>query len=365
MQFPKITIQEIVQHEIHHAKNKLQIDKHFTYYKSIMQQRNLNIFTLNESFYIPDIEIIENLKENVLKNMLIISAFYGDISESESLRIFNNLFAPYIDFTSNKIEINTLTLNEKDYLHFLNSRYYPIGSYIMRFSSVKPSEKTYLVSNYYLVGEFSVELNNQIDLIIILWRGNYDFYVAQLGEGYYAEFRKEIYDGLIYLNFIVQGSNSEQKAEYIDEKNPGINYNADKAISHLINIIQRLGKYNPTMYNEKDALVANYWKNDTSLEERTLRIFDRLNLGIQNFEKENIDRQALNKVTANDLYSIIERTFISEVKKISIQLYPYNTTIPSSNETHYFFNSEITSITKVDNYEYISIISNKTIYPRD
>ena len=58
MQFPKITIQEIVQHEIHHAKNKLQIDKHFTYYKSIMKQRNLNIFTLNESFYIPDIEEI-------------------------------------------------------------------------------------------------------------------------------------------------------------------------------------------------------------------------------------------------------------------------------------------------------------------
>lgn len=330
-----------------------------------MKQRNLNIFTLNESFYIPDIEAIEDLKQNVLKNMLIISAFYGDISESESLRIFNNLFVPYIDFSSNKIEISTLTLNEKDYLHFLNSQYYPIGSYIMRFSSVKPSEKTYLVSNYYLVGEFSVELNNQVDLIIILWRGNYAFHVTQQGEGYYGEFRKEIYDGLIYLNFIVQGSSIEQKAEYIDEKNPGINYIADKAINPLKTTIELLGRNNPTMYNEKDTLVANYWKNDTSLEERTLRIFDRLNLGIQTFEKENIDRQTLNKVTVNDLCSIIERTFITEVKKISIQLYPYNTTIPSKNETHYFFNSDITSITKVDNYDYISIISNKTIYPRD
>ena len=330
-----------------------------------MKQRNLNIYTLNESFYIPDNQAIEDLKQNVLKNMLIISAFYGDISESESLRIFNNLFVPYIDFSSNKIEISTLTLNEKDYLHFLNSQYYPIGSYIMRFSSVKPSEKTYLVSNYYLVGEFSVELNNQVDLIIILWRGNYAFHVTQQGEGYYGEFRKEIYDGLIYLNFIVQGSSIEQKAEYIDEKNPGINYIADKAINPLKTTIELLGRNNPTMYNEKDALVANYWKNDTSLEERTLRIFDRLNLGIQTFEKENIDRQTLNKVTVNDLCSIIERTFITEVKKISIQLYPYNTTIPSKNETHYFFNSDITSITKVDNYDYISIISNKTIYPRD
>lgn len=119
-----------------------------------------------------------------------------------------------------------------------------------------------------------------------------------------------------------------------------MNYNADRAIKPLCEQIKKLGVNNPTMYNEKDALVANHWKNDTSLEERTLRIFDRLNLGIKSFEKENIDRKVLNKVTADDLNAVIERTFITEVKKISIQLYPYNVTIPSSNETNYFFNSE-------------------------
>lgn len=351
-----IPIKTIITHEILSKKKETVLNIYFDYYKLLMKERVMNIFNMTASLSMKD--ELDNIKENVLSHMRLVAAFYGDISKQNAQNIFETKIVPKIDTSSVNLELSIKNvLNEEAYMQYIHSQYYFKGSYILRFPTPNPRGYGgyFLVSNYFLLGRYSQELNYKVDLLIIIWKGLFPTLVGMKGN-FYASFNKHIYDGMILLNFVVQSDTVVPSGE------EGLNTVADRTIGNLLRMVKVVrGK----MYKEKDSLLANYWKNDTSIEERTSRIFNTLYLGLTNFEERSVNKALLESITGQTLIDFCQDVFNRTVSKLSIQIFPYDVAYIPNDSEKYVLNNSLISKTVVNDINYISKIYSDIIHPDD
>ena len=241
-------------------------------------------------------------------------------------------------------------------MEYLHTQYIFDGSYILRFPKLNNDEENHLVSNYYLLGGYSFENNIKIELIKILWKGLYPFFIYNR-DYYYASFDKYIYDGMMFLNFVVQGNLTQVPTDQID----GPNAVADSEIRKLFNVIQKSDE--DDLYWSQMILLSKYWKNDTSLEQRCDSIFNTLYLGLESFERRGLDKNELQRNYTKDvLLDYINDIFMVNPRKLSIQLYPIKTIASKEREKYEF--SNIYSHVDIDNFKYIEENNNGTVHPQ-
>ena len=118
-----------------------------------------------------------------------------------------------------------------------------------------------LLSNFYLLGNYSSVNAKLVDLIGLAWNGYFNTFIMSKDVGYYASYNKYIYDGMLMMNFIVKSHLSKMPAG-----ENGTNIQTDKVIETLNKMVNTIGE--KKLYKIKEALIANHWKNETSLEER-------------------------------------------------------------------------------------------------
>lgn len=158
---------------------------------------------------------------------------------------------------------------------------------------------------------------------------------------------KVIYDGMIYLNFVVQGN-------YDTPPHKGLNDLADKPIEKLLKMEQNI--LDDDLFNLKYSLLAKYWKNHTSLEKTANSVFNTINLGLTKFEKTNIHMEDLDFFTTETMRKEMKRIFVENPSKLSLQLYPEyeKEKIPPDTEEKYYLNNLITSTIKINDFSYVS-----------
>lgn len=297
-----------------------------------------------------------NTIRQYLPDMRLSACFYGDISEQKSLAIFNEYYAININTSSIELEMQFDKPTENVIMEYLHTQYIFDGSYILRFPKLNNDEENHLVSNYFLLGGYSFENNIKIELIKILWKGLYPFFIYNR-DYYYASFDKYIYDGMMFLNFVVQGNLTQVPTDQID----GPNAVADSEIRKLFNVIQKSDE--DDLYWSQMILLSKYWKNDTSLEQRCDSIFNTLYLGLESFERRGLDKKELQRNYTKDvLLDYINDIFIVNPRKLSIQLYPIKTITSKEREKYEF--SNIYSHVDIDNFKYIEENNNGTVHPQ-
>ena len=297
-----------------------------------------------------------NTIRQYLPDMRLSACFYGDISEQKSLAIFNEYYAININTSSIELEMQFDKPTENVIMEYLHTQYIFDGSYILRFPKLNNDEENHLVSNYYLLGGYSFENNIKIELIKILWKGLYPFFIYNR-DYYYASFDKYIYDGMMFLNFVVQGNLTQVPTDQID----GPNAVADSEIRKLFNVIQKSDE--DDLYWSQMILLSKYWKNDTSLEQRCDSIFNTLYLGLESFERRGLDKKELQRNYTKDvLLDYINDIFIVNPRKLSIQLYPIKTITSKEREKYEF--SNIYSHVDIDNFKYIEENNKGTVHPQ-
>ena len=160
---------------------------------------------------------------------------------------------------------------------------------------------------------------------------------------------------MIYLNFIIESGIDQE----VGGAN-GTNTKADKILEQLITLVKDAS--DDDIYLAKESLIANYWKNETSLEERTARIFNSLYLNITDFEKKNMNRDSLSKYTKEYLVNTLEYHLIHNVTKLSIQLMDDDevTGGPSEEDP---LNKTIHAEIIPDSFDFISGIANDIVRP--
>lgn len=352
----EIPIKDIISHEILSKKKETLLDIYFDYYKLLMKKRVMNIFSMSARYTMEN--AFQNIKENVLPHMRLVAAFYGDISKDKAQNIFETKIVPKIDIYSVNLELSVKNiLNEEAFMQYIHSQYYFKGSYILRFPTPKPKGygDYFLVSNYFLLGKYNQELNYKVDLVIIIWKGLFPTLIGMKGN-YYAYFNKYIYNGMILLNFVVQSVSEDPSSK------EGMNYISDMAVGNLLKMVYSVKS---KMYSAKDSLLANYWKNDTSIEERTSRIFNTLYLGLTNFEQGYVNKTTLESITNQTLIDFCQDVFINNVSKLSIQIFPYSAVYISDKSEEYALNNSIISKAVVNDINYISEIYSEEVHPGD
>lgn len=341
-------VPENIHHHIKYSKEMMnKEDKYFEIFKIVMKKKVLNIFEMHENYILDEKEVIKQLNLTI-SDMYFVASFYGNITEDKVLKIYRERIENKINLSSTELEIATGTYNEGDFLNHMHSQYDFNGSYILRFKDKVNNDPVHLVSNYYLIGNYSTELDRESSLISLIWGGYYETLILLKKVGHYATFNRYIFDGKIYFNFLVEST----LAPHDDHLSNGVDKRSDQAVQFLNNIVNSC-KPN-TLYYAKEGLIANHWKNNTSLEEKAAEIFNLIYLNIGVYEKQNMNRDSLKDYTKEKLVELQNKIFHSNVKKLSIQLYGGSESYPLKNETYYFEN--ITSIVSED-YKVIEKIS--------
>ena len=349
-------IPDIIRHEIQEAQNERQVNRYFNYYKIIMKIGMNNIYKMDYSNQTLSSEDAFNTIKQYLSDMRLSACFYGDISEEKTLAIFNEHYAININTSSIQLEIHFDKPTENVIMEYLHTQYIFEGSYILRFPKLNNDEENHLVSNYFLLGGYSFENNIKMELIKILWKGLYPFFIYNR-DYYYASFDKYIYDGMMFLIFLVQGNLKQVPTDQVN----GPNAVADREIKTLFNIIQKSD--DDDLYWSQMTLLSKYWKNDTSLEERCDNIFNTLYLGLDSFGRRALNKDELQKNYTKDvLLDYINDIFIANPRKLSIQLYPIKTITSKEREKYEF--SNMYSYVDIDNFNYVEQNHNGTVHPQ-
>lgn len=322
-------------------------DKYFEVFKIIMKKRVLNIFEIEDNYTLNETEVIDQLNSTI-SDMYFVASFYGNITEKKVLKIYQERIENKINHTSTELEMATGTFYEEAFLEHIHSQYDFNGSYILRFKDILSNDPVHLVSNYYLLGNYSKELDIESSLISLIWRGIYPSLISIKNIGYYATFNRYIYDSKIYFNFVVESTIFPHE---------GVDKGSDKVVGLLHNQLNLCNEN--TLYYAKEGLIANHWKNITSLEEKAAEIFNLIYLNIGVDEKQNINRNSLQEYTKEKLVELQNKIFHSSVKKLSIQLYGGSEPCPMNNETYYFEN--ITSIVSSDYGVFEKIVGTEDI----
>ena len=353
---PKGIIPNFINDYLYSIENERKSEKYFNYYKIIMKQNVTNIYKLTAPIQdFSEDEVLDAIPHSINCSLLI-ACFYGDIDEKEVLKLYEERINGTISPVAYDLIFKVPVINEFKYLDYLHTQFYFKGSYILRFKRHKKySEKYNLISNNFLLGNYTADLDNALNIIKILWRGMFSTYAAENKVGYYTSYNKYIFDGMIYLNFIIESGIDQE----VGGAN-GTNTKADKILEQLITLVKDAS--DDDIYLAKESLIANYWKNETSLEERTARIFNSLYLNITDFEKKNMNRDSLSKYTKEYLVNTLEYHLIHNVTKLSIQLMDDDEVTGGPSE-EYPLNKTIHAEIIPDSFDFISGIANDIVRP--
>lgn len=163
-------IHKYIAHEIVTKQLQSQIEHHESFYKLIMKKNIINFMFLVPTYHISDKEAINEIIANVTPHMIVKSVLFGDIVESKASDIFNISIKPFVNVNSYVLELSIDKVVEREFIYYILSQRFFRSSIILRLISKRNKDTTYLVSNYYLLGNYTSKLDMTVNLLISSWK---------------------------------------------------------------------------------------------------------------------------------------------------------------------------------------------------
>lgn len=249
-----------------------------------------------------------NIIDTFKKSLFINSLFYGDVGK-EDIKKFKFTLAHLIPEQNESDSNNT---NITSILSFLSTHSNETGSFIVKVPNDLPYEHNDIVDNYYSI----CSLNNitaftAITVMKAIWSNL--LAISFLNENQLAFSvidEIKIIDNNVYLRLGVIGNKKS-----IDE----INKDIDQV---LLQIQQKIDDITSNEFTMIISLLKKELKTrESNLKERSMSAWDEIYMNNLNFERKEQIIKDIDNLTIEDIANWFNYLFISNVKKISVQLY--------------------------------------------
>lgn len=329
-------IKTLIKIDLTIERNRSSREKWFNYYKIMMKKNAMNKYSDELYEKIDKGDFRSSVVINVpilMQSTYTIVCFMGDINYNKAQVIFNNTIFKSIDpdkegkepeksiLVGNWSEV----LSSEKVIEYLNFQYSAVNYYIFKFNTTSEKDE-YLVSNNFIFSSYNKEEEHKLFLIKSLMASIFENSITEK-EDYHSS-NLYTFNGVTYLNYLSSSHlhNNTKKNEEMDEI---IKIFAER----FEETPEKDSAFKKDLEFAIDERITEYYRNETSLEERARKIFNDIKQknnhtenDLEIFEQyKRAPREYFRKFTKEKLKETFLQVFETQLQKVSIQLYPNNT----------------------------------------
>lgn len=331
---------------------------------------------------------------NELSNILTNSLFYGDIKRKELTTILEDITKKHINLPSRALfqfmnshhlenfmlsspiiqdnpSISPQTNLKKDKIRSVKNTYasdskpnsrtiknidnrlskvisqfhshLQIGSPVIYYRTINSSIS--IVTNYFQIGPRDIKNTLYMSIVQILW-GNMFYYFLKNQEtaDQVISANKQTIDSTLYFTFSVSGSKVDPQK---------FNLEIDKVI---INLGSKLDDLSNVKFKEvKGVIRSEIKRKNVSLLQKSEEVWNEIYENTKDFRRNAQLLSELDSITIQEIKSFYNLVFISEPKKLSIQLFAANSEYsPTYDKVEYYYLNSNLSVDVTEDLDFFS-----------